>query len=109
LEIIRGLNVSIYKRLDDISCVDINHDHSLESNPSTNGEITSHKLYNFFNLVVKLLNVSLETLLLLDGLLDTLSPVDLIDSQNDLTGPVTDPLGTFGDVVIFERVTAKFS
>lgn len=102
LEIILGLHVFGDQGLNDISSVHIDDDHGFEGDAGSNCQVTPHKLYDLFDLIVELLDVGLKTLVLLNCLFHTFCPVNLVDSEHNLTRPVTNPFGSLSSVVILE-------
>ena len=83
----------------------VKHDQRLECRSQLCRKLATHELHNFENLVVDFITVLLHLALLHVGkdLLDALSPVNLIDGEDDLTRPFLHPLGTGARVVVIKR------
>ena len=95
--------------INDVTSMHINDDHSLDSDADTWSQITSNKLYNVFNLIVKNLDEWLKTIFFTDSLLDILGPVNLIDGEHNLTRPVFNPISSLDLVVLSKWLLGKFS
>jgi hypothetical protein len=79
----------------------IDDDQCLKSSSLLHIQIRAHKLHNVINLLITCLLIGLEAVftLIFDGNFHISSPVDGVDSENNLTGPLSDPRGTRSVVV----------
>ena len=92
--------------LDHRSTVHIQDDKSLERGSKLCSQFTSHHLYDFLNLAVDDITIGLHFAFthVIKDLFDTLGPVNLIDSKNNLAGPLCNPLSSLIIVVVLDRV-----
>lgn len=90
----------VYQFLNYVLGVDINHDQSSESNSRLLGKLASNQSHDIGQLILQLLVVVLHSLrTIADGLVDFLCPVDLVDTDSYLAGPLTYPVHPLSDWV----------
>ena len=89
--------------------MDIQDDQCLECGSQLVGKLATHHLYDFLDLAVDDVTVSLHFAFahVIEDLFDSFCPVNLVDSKNDLTGPFCNPLASFVVVVILDRVEGE--
>ena len=71
--------------------MDLQDDESLQGHTEHGGQLTSHHLNHMVNIGSHLLKETLE-ILIPKCFLNTESPVDLIDSEHNLTWPLVNPV-----------------
>lgn len=88
----------------------IDDDQSFKSDSLLFLQWLSDHLYDFFDLMLAHFDVLFETVLLvvLDGLLDLSSPVNLRDTENNLSWVKLGPLGSFSVWIRVKSLLGKF-
>lgn len=81
-----------------------NNDEGLQSGSGAARKFSSDKLHNVEHLFLEFLVVVLETVwsILLEGVLYSLSPIDGVDCENDLTGLSLHPIGSLALVKVLD-------
>ena len=80
--------------------MNVDDDHSFKSDSKPNGKIASDLLHDTFDLIIQKLDVLGKTIFFFDCGFNTNSPVNLVNSENDLARPFSNPVWSWGGAVI---------
>lgn len=96
------MDLLIDEVFDDLATMHIQYDEGLESRAQLRGKLTSHELDDVEDSGVDLITVLYHFTFFHVGkdFLNTLSPVDLIDGEDDLAGPALHPLSARTTIVV---------